>query len=131
VKSDAQICGYTPSGLVFDDGSTLDADVVIFATGFVGNPRDQVASIIGPEMEEQLEDMWQCDKEGEVRGLWKPIRRKSTCFVCSAKMNRLIPTYRSENLVRWWRHQHNEVLFALFGTADCGGSCWHTVTRVL
>lgn len=43
----------------------------------MGNPRDQVASIVGPEMEEQLEDMWQCDKEGEVRGLWKPIRRKS------------------------------------------------------
>jgi hypothetical protein len=80
VKSDALVSGYTPTGLAFEDGSSLDADVIIFATGYVDNPRDQVANIIGAETEAKLEDMWSCDKEGEIRGLWKPIGRKSTSY---------------------------------------------------
>lgn len=35
LKNDAQISHFTRKGLEFDDGSTLDADVVIFATGCV------------------------------------------------------------------------------------------------
>ena len=35
VKNDSALKGYTERGLVFEDGSTLPADVVIFATGFV------------------------------------------------------------------------------------------------
>ena len=33
LKNDAQIARFTPTGLEFEDGSTLDADVVVFATG--------------------------------------------------------------------------------------------------
>lgn len=33
LKSSAQISRFTKTGLLFDDGGTLDADVVIFATG--------------------------------------------------------------------------------------------------
>lgn len=33
LKSSGQISRFTKNGLLFDDGSTLDADVVIFATG--------------------------------------------------------------------------------------------------
>ena len=76
MKSDAHVSGYTTTGLAFNDGTTLDADIIIFATGYEGNPRDQVAGIVGVEMEEKLEDMWCCDKEGEIRGLWKPLGRK-------------------------------------------------------
>jgi hypothetical protein len=35
LKNDAQIANFTEKGLEFTDGSTLDADVVIFATGYV------------------------------------------------------------------------------------------------
>jgi Flavin-binding monooxygenase-like len=35
LKNDAQIANFTEKGLEFADGSTLDADVVIFATGYV------------------------------------------------------------------------------------------------
>ena len=34
LKNDSQISRFTKSGLLFEDGSTLDADVVIFATGY-------------------------------------------------------------------------------------------------
>jgi hypothetical protein len=33
LKNDAQIARFTETGLEFADGSTLDADAVIFATG--------------------------------------------------------------------------------------------------
>jgi NADH dehydrogenase FAD-containing subunit len=35
LKNDAQISRFTEKGLEFDDGSTLDADTVVFATGWV------------------------------------------------------------------------------------------------
>ena len=37
LKNDAQISRFTEKGLEFEDGSTLDADAVVFATGWV-NP---------------------------------------------------------------------------------------------
>ena len=33
LKSDGPIASFTPTGLRFEDGSTLDADVILFATG--------------------------------------------------------------------------------------------------
>ncbi|KAG2049975.1 hypothetical protein BDR06DRAFT_974797 [Suillus hirtellus] len=35
LKSDGPILRFTQTGLLFEDGSTLDADVVVFTTGFV------------------------------------------------------------------------------------------------
>jgi hypothetical protein len=35
LKNDAQISRFTEKGLAFEDGSTLDADTVVFATGWV------------------------------------------------------------------------------------------------
>src|SRR5882757_7679273 len=34
LKSDGPISRFTQRGLLFEDGSTLDADVVVFATGY-------------------------------------------------------------------------------------------------
>lgn len=33
LKNDARIARFIPKGIEFDDGSTLDADAVVFATG--------------------------------------------------------------------------------------------------
>ena len=35
LKNDSQIQGFTEKGLKFEDGSELEADVVLFCTGFV------------------------------------------------------------------------------------------------
>ena len=34
LKNDSQITRFTKTGLEFEDGSTLDADVILFATGY-------------------------------------------------------------------------------------------------
>ena len=108
----------------------MDADVIIFATCFVGNPRDQVTSIVGPELEEQLEDMWQRDKEGDIRGCGNP---SDVSHLVSApvltSLTQLV--YGSWNLVRCWWHKQDEVQFAVFGAANNSRPCRHTATCVL
>ncbi|OAG01922.1 flavin-containing monooxygenase [Paraphaeosphaeria sporulosa] len=62
---------YTPTGLEMSDGTHLDADVIIFATGYTGTLRDTATKIFGDEIGNKLEEFWQCDEEGESRGAWK------------------------------------------------------------
>ncbi|KAK7706927.1 hypothetical protein SLS57_009441 [Botryosphaeria dothidea] len=64
---------FTEKGLRFTDGSELEADVTVYATGFVGNVRHAAADIVGEEMGARLEDFWGVDKEGELRGVCKPM----------------------------------------------------------
>ena len=76
VKSDAKAIGFTETGLEFDDGSTLDADIIVLATGFEGNMRLMAKEIVGEAVGAKLEDWWGVDREGELRGAWKPIGRE-------------------------------------------------------
>ncbi|KAF2429003.1 FAD/NAD(P)-binding domain-containing protein [Tothia fuscella] len=80
VKGDAPLTGFTESGLKFGDGSTLDADVVVFATGFEGNMRLAAADLVGQEVGDKLDDWWGVDSEGELRGAWKPIGHPGIWF---------------------------------------------------
>ena len=73
VKSGALIRKYTPTGLEFDDGSTLNADVIVFATGFDGSMRRAVTDIVGSEIGEQLDEWRGFDAEGEIRGYCKRL----------------------------------------------------------
>ena len=66
---------FTDTGLRMNDGSMLDADVIVFCTGFAGNMRTRVARIVGSEVADQLEDYWGFDDEGELKGNWKEIGR--------------------------------------------------------
>jgi hypothetical protein len=67
---------YTPSGLEFQDGSTLKADVIVFTTGFENNMKNQVQEIFGVEIADQMGDFWGLDSEGELMGAYKPCGRK-------------------------------------------------------
>jgi hypothetical protein len=102
LKNDAQISHFTEKGLEFEDGSTLDADVVVFATGWVkhvhvhtfiylllfsmvtvswftttirslGEARDPMRKILGPEAGARLKPIWGLDAEGEIQGAWRDI----------------------------------------------------------
>lgn len=71
VKSDALPTSYYPNGLEFSDGSKLDADVIVFATGYKSDIRESAKRIIGAQVAENLEEFWQCNEEGETRGAWR------------------------------------------------------------
>lgn len=76
MKGDAALTAFTPNGLEFHDGSKLDADVVIFCTGFSSDVRQEAIKYVGPEVGEKLDDYWYLDAEGELRGVYKPQARK-------------------------------------------------------
>ena len=63
---------FSATGVELSDGTALDADVIIFCTGFKLNVRDQITEIVGSSIGEKLDDYWGLDEEGEVRGAYKP-----------------------------------------------------------
>ncbi|KAL1387081.1 hypothetical protein HDK64DRAFT_273744 [Phyllosticta capitalensis] len=66
------VSSFTEKGLQFEDGSTLDADVVVLATGFEGNMKDVAGAIVGPQTARRLDEFWKVDCEGELRGVSRP-----------------------------------------------------------
>ena len=59
----------------------LDADVIVFSTGFEGNLREALIPILGDDVASRLNDWWGIDEEGELRGAYKPSGRK--CFIAT------------------------------------------------
>jgi hypothetical protein len=75
MKSNSLPVSWSEDGLVCSNGDKIRADVVVFATGFIGNLRLLVAELFGHEIAGQLEDLWGLD-EGELKGAFKPCGRK-------------------------------------------------------
>lgn len=85
VKAHVEPKTFTPTGLKFSDDSTLDADAVIWCTGFRDVDVSKVATeILGgsavkpasgqlglEEIAARMDSTWGIDAEGEVRGMWK------------------------------------------------------------
>ncbi|KAM0547477.1 hypothetical protein ACHAPJ_010350 [Fusarium lateritium] len=90
-KAGAEPVAFTETGLRFSDGSTADADAVIWCTGFADRDTREVAAevlgsgrsttnealecdknLLGPrEIASRLDATWGIDSEGEIRGMWK------------------------------------------------------------
>ncbi|KAK2460131.1 hypothetical protein APHAL10511_007810 [Amanita phalloides] len=72
LKTDSQIKAFAEDGLLFEDGSKLLADIVIFATG-LGEPRDGVRRICGDDVGDKCSPIWGMNEEGEIQGVWREI----------------------------------------------------------
>ncbi|KAK6365176.1 hypothetical protein LTS17_011408 [Exophiala oligosperma] len=70
LKQGAEITEVLPHGLEFDDNTTLEADEVVFATGFQ-NMKTQTRVIFGDEVAGRVGDVWGFDEEGEMRTIWR------------------------------------------------------------
>lgn len=66
---------YTSTGLLFNDNTELEADVIVFSTGFIGNMKVAIEDILGSEVAERIEDYWGIDTEGEIKGSYRPCGR--------------------------------------------------------
>ncbi|KAJ5505917.1 hypothetical protein N7453_004874, partial [Penicillium expansum] len=100
IKANVEPVAYTSTGLQFSDGSYVDADAVIWCTGFADKDvRETAAEILGQtsggaqngknsmdsmdgeangkqkfgphEIAARIDATWGVDSEGEIRGLWK------------------------------------------------------------
>ncbi|KAK7736128.1 hypothetical protein SLS53_007155 [Cytospora paraplurivora] len=70
VKQGQEVTEVLPHGLRFADGTELEADEIIFATGYQ-NMRTQARAIFGDEVADELGDVWGLDENGEIRTLWR------------------------------------------------------------
>ncbi|KAH7011031.1 dimethylaniline monooxygenase (N-oxide forming) [Ilyonectria destructans] len=75
VKSDAVPVRYTDDGLAFSDNTEIKADVIVFATGFIGNLRQHVEKIFGPDVAKRAGDCFGLNGEGEILGAFKPLEQ--------------------------------------------------------
>lgn len=70
VKQGCEIAEVKEHGLLFDDGTELEADEIVFATGYQ-NMRSTARKIFGDEVADRVKDVWGFDEEGELRTMWR------------------------------------------------------------
>lgn len=70
VKQGSEIKEVLPNGLLFSDGEILEANEIVFATGYL-NMRTQCRKIFGDEVADKVKDVWGFDEEGEIRTMWR------------------------------------------------------------
>ncbi|KZT01059.1 FAD/NAD-P-binding domain-containing protein [Laetiporus sulphureus 93-53] len=70
VKQGVELKRLTKNGAVFTDDSEVEADLVVFATGYL-DPRDSLKETFGKETIEQTSPLWGLDEEGEIRGAYR------------------------------------------------------------
>lgn len=117
---------YSSSGLCLSDGSTLDAEAVIWCTGFAdkdvrstaerilgadehsgGKTEEKQAHVLGPkDIAARLDATWGVDAEGEVRGMWKRHLRMENYWVIGGVLQHQ----------RWWsKALAQQIKLALLG----------------
>ena len=88
LKSGVQAERYTENGIAFDDGSELEADLIVMATGY-SSMNGWAADLISQEVADTVGKCWGLGSdtikdpgpwEGELRNMWKPTRQKGLWF---------------------------------------------------
>ena len=70
IKQGQEISQILPNGMEFADGDKLEADEIVFATGYQ-NMRTQARKIFGDEVADRVNDVWGFNDEGEFRTMWQ------------------------------------------------------------
>ncbi len=88
LKPGVEIKEFTETGIAFEDGQELPADVIIHATGY-GSMDEMVAHLISDEVAETVGKFWGYGSgirgdpgpwEGELRNMWKPTKQEALWF---------------------------------------------------
>ena len=70
VKHGAEIAGLDGRTVRFTDGTTMDTDMVVVATGYQ-NMSESVRALFGDGVAARVGPVWGLDEEGEVRAMWR------------------------------------------------------------
>ena len=84
LRSRVQVARLRPEGVELSDGSVLEADLIVHATGY--DPMESwIAQLISPEVAERVGHVWGLGSNtrrdpgpwvGELRNMWKPTRQE-------------------------------------------------------
>ena len=80
VKSGSGVREFTPNGVVLEDGTSLDAAVVVLATGFA-NMRETARRLFGDAVADRCGLVWDMDDEGEIKTIWRPSGHPNFWFM--------------------------------------------------
>ncbi|KAF8813407.1 FAD/NAD(P)-binding domain-containing protein [Phlegmacium glaucopus] len=80
LKNGSQIQGFTANGLKFEDGSELEADVVLFCTG-LSDTRHAIRKVCGDEVAEKMKPVWGLDEEGELNGCYRDLGYQGLWYI--------------------------------------------------
>ncbi|KAJ7615887.1 FAD/NAD-P-binding domain-containing protein [Roridomyces roridus] len=69
IKHGVEVASVEEQAVNFTDGSSLEADAIIFSTGYE-SIRDTMRGLLGDEVIDQTEPVWGVDEEGEIRGCY-------------------------------------------------------------
>lgn len=71
---------FTPDGVKLDDGTALNADLVVFATGY-RSIEDSARPLLGDAIVDELGDFSRVGDDLEYRGLWRPSGKEGLWFM--------------------------------------------------
>ncbi|GAA6040485.1 hypothetical protein JCM8097_004573 [Rhodosporidiobolus ruineniae] len=70
IKQGIEIEKLTEKGVLFKDGTEIEADLVVMATGY-SSQRSTVRRVISDEVADKLGNVWGQDGQGEIPGVWR------------------------------------------------------------
>ncbi len=70
VRSGVELDAFTADGVALTDGTALQADRVVFATGY-GSMVDVAREYLDDAIVDRLDPVWGLDDEGELRSVWR------------------------------------------------------------
>ncbi|MBR9765537.1 MAG: NAD(P)/FAD-dependent oxidoreductase [Rhodobacteraceae bacterium] len=71
IRQASDIETYGPDGAQLKDGSTLHADAIVLATGYLNQEAD-VREYFGDAVADKVGQIWGWGEDGEMRGAWRP-----------------------------------------------------------
>ena len=83
-----QVDHLTKNSVMLEDGTELEADLVVYATGY-GSMNGWVADLVGPQTADKVGKVWGLGSattkdpgpwEGEQRNMWKPTQQEGLWF---------------------------------------------------
>lgn len=81
MKQGVEIDHMTSDGVVFSDGSELQCDLIVLATGYL-NMRTSAMKILGEKEGSKFNPVWGLDDEGELRVAWRPTGHSNGWIQC-------------------------------------------------
>ncbi len=73
----------TEHGLQLRDGSAIDTDLIVMATGYDGQDA-LLRRLFGDEVAERVGPVWGFSEEGELRNLWSPTGQLGLWFIAGS-----------------------------------------------
>jgi len=71
---------FCAEGARLKDGSVQQADVIMLATGYLGQ-KEAVRRIVGDAITDRIGPVWGFDAEGELAGMWRPTGQPGLWFL--------------------------------------------------